>query len=388
MSLPVGWERKKLSDFILLQRGFDLPNKKRRPGNYKVISAGDVHGWHNEYRVSGPGFTIGRVTNIGRPTWSEEDFWPLNTTLYAKDLFGNDVKFAYYWFLGTDLSGYNSGSVQPTLNRNYIVNVPIDVPPVIEQQAIAATLGALDDKIESNRRTLNILFELTNEIAKKMLSENELKVHELGELVAFNKSSIKTGQFAEIDYIDIKSVGQGNIESMIHYRFADAPSRARRMLHDGDVIYSTVRPERQAFSPIFMPEPNLIVSTGFAVMSPKEKIGTSFLTYIAGSESFAKYLASAASGSAYPAVSVSAMGKYRVSLPANTTILDLYEQMTLPMRRLGAQLLKESQQVESLRDALLPELMSGRICVPEAQEAIAEVIPEEDDEHASKTSRG
>ena len=55
MSLPVGWERKKLSDFILLQRGFDLPNKKRRPGNYKVISAGDVHGWHNEYRVSGPG---------------------------------------------------------------------------------------------------------------------------------------------------------------------------------------------------------------------------------------------------------------------------------------------------------------------------------------------
>ena len=58
------------------------------------------------------------------------------------------------------------------------------------------------------------------------------------------------------------------------------------------------------------------------------------------------------------------------------------------MRRLGAQLLKESQQVESLRDALLPELMSGRICVPEAQEAIAEVIPEEDGEHASKTSRG
>lgn len=273
------------------------------------------------------------------------------------------------------LSSFIEGSALPYLRQADLLKIEVSIPSLSEQRGIAATLGALDDKIESNRRTLNILFELTNEIAKKMLSENELKVHELGELVAFNKSSIKTGQFAEIDYIDIKSVGQGNIESMIHYRFADAPSRARRMLHDGDVIYSTVRPERQAFSPIFMPEPNLIVSTGFAVMSPKEKIGTSFLTYIAGSESFAKYLASAASGSAYPAVSVSAMGKYRVSLPANTTILDLYEQMTLPMRRLGAQLLKESQQVESLRDALLPELVSGRIRVPEAQEAIDEVIP-------------
>ena len=273
------------------------------------------------------------------------------------------------------LSSFIEGSALPYLRQADLLKIEVSIPSLSEQRGIAATLGALDDKIESNRRTLNILFELTNEIAKKMLSENELKVHELGELVAFNKSSIKTGQFAEIDYIDIKSVGQGNIESMIHYRFADAPSRARRMLHDGDVIYSTVRPERQAFSPIFMPEPNLIVSTGFAVMSPKEKIGTSFLTYIAGSESFAKYLASAASGSAYPAVSVSAMGKYRVSLQANTTILDLYEQMTLPMRRLGAQLLKESQQVESLRDALLPELVSGRIRVPEAQEAIDEVIP-------------
>jgi putative hsdS-like DNA methylase len=51
-------------------------------------------------------------------------------------------------------------------------------------------------------------------------------------------------------------------------------------------------------------------------------------------------------------------------------------------------LAQENLTLESLRDALLPELMSGRICVPEAQEAIAEVIPEEDDEHASKTSRG
>lgn len=152
MTYPTTWTQSTLSEFIELQRGFDLPHRLRKPGPFKVLSSGEAHGWHNEAKVAAPGFVVGRATNIGRPTWSDDDFWPLNTTLFARDFRGNDPKFAYYWFLGNDLSAYNSGSVQPMLNRNYIANVPINIPPVAEQRAIAATLGALDDKIESNRQ--------------------------------------------------------------------------------------------------------------------------------------------------------------------------------------------------------------------------------------------
>lgn len=152
MTHPAAWTQSTLSEFIELQRGFDLPRRLRKTGPFRVLSSGEAHGWHNEAKVSAPGFVVGRATNIGRPTWSDDDFWPLNTTLFAKDFKGNDPKFAYYWFLGNDLSAYNSGSVQPMLNRNYIANVPISIPPLAEQRAIAATLGALDDKIESNRR--------------------------------------------------------------------------------------------------------------------------------------------------------------------------------------------------------------------------------------------
>lgn len=162
MTLTVGWTRMPLSEFIVLQRGFDLPRGKRVPGSYKVLSSGEASGWHNEGPVKGPGFVVGRATNIGRPTWSEMDYWPLNTVLYAKDFRGNDPKFAYYWFLSNDLTAYNSGSVQPMLNRNYIANIPIDVPPLPEQRGIATTLGALDDKIGSNRRAAGLILDVAD----------------------------------------------------------------------------------------------------------------------------------------------------------------------------------------------------------------------------------
>lgn len=74
MSIPHGWKTRTLAEFIELQRGFDLPHHTRRPGPYKVVSSGEAHGWHDEWKVTGPGFVVGRATNIGRPTWSDEDF--------------------------------------------------------------------------------------------------------------------------------------------------------------------------------------------------------------------------------------------------------------------------------------------------------------------------
>ena len=79
------------------------------------------------------------------------DYWPLNTALYVTDFHGNNQRFAYYFLKQFDFRSYNSGSAQPSLNRNFIHPIPIDVPPPTEQRAIAHILGALDDKIELNR---------------------------------------------------------------------------------------------------------------------------------------------------------------------------------------------------------------------------------------------
>ena len=147
------WTRMPLGDFVTLQRGHDLPEVVRRPGNKPVLGSFGVTGWHDEARSAGPGVTVGRSgASLGVVSYSPVDYWPLNTALYVTDFHGNDQLFAYYFLKQFDFLVYNSGSAQPSLNRNFIHPVPVDVPPLSEQRAIAHVLGTLDDKIELNRR--------------------------------------------------------------------------------------------------------------------------------------------------------------------------------------------------------------------------------------------
>jgi type I restriction enzyme S subunit len=89
-----------------------------------------------------------------------------------------------------------------------------------------------------------------------------------------------TDQDYEMDYVDIGSVSLGaGIEKIEHFSFKEAPSRARRIVRDGDVIVSTVRTYLKAIAPITAPPENLIVSTGFAVVRPKPALFSGFAKY-------------------------------------------------------------------------------------------------------------
>ena len=147
------WKPMTLGEFTTLQRGHDLPEERRRIGQIPILGSFGITGWHDEARAAGPGVTVGRSgASFGVVSYSSIPYWPLNTALYVKDFHGNDERFAYYLLKTFDFKRYNSGSAQPSLNRNYIHPIRIDVPPLSEQKAIAHILGTLDDKIELNRR--------------------------------------------------------------------------------------------------------------------------------------------------------------------------------------------------------------------------------------------
>lgn len=115
-----------------------------------------------------------------------------------------------------------------------------------------------------------------------------------------------TAKDAEIQYIDIGSVSAVNgiykIETMI---FKDAPSRARRIVRDGDVIVSTVRTYLEAIAPINNPPENLIVSTGFAVIRPNQYLYKSFASYCLRAKGFIKEVVARSVGVSYPAINSS-----------------------------------------------------------------------------------
>jgi type I restriction enzyme S subunit len=147
------WRETTLGKFVSLQRGHDLTDAERRRGTVPVIGAAGQNGFHDTPLARGPGIVVGRSgASFGQVYYCETDYWPHNTGLYVTDFLGNDPRFAFYFLKALDFSRYNSGSAQPSLNRNFIYPIEVQVPPLDEQRAIAHILGTLDDKIELNRR--------------------------------------------------------------------------------------------------------------------------------------------------------------------------------------------------------------------------------------------
>ncbi|MEI7462225.1 MAG: restriction endonuclease subunit S [Pirellula sp.] len=147
------WRELTLGEMIRLQRGHDLTDPQRTVGEVPVFGSAGLNGYHGVSRVKGPGVVIGRSgASFGKVHFSSRDYWPHNTALYVTDFLGNDELFTFHFLQTVDFSSFNSGSAQPSLNRNHIYLMPVRVPPLMEQRAIAHILGSLDDKIELNRR--------------------------------------------------------------------------------------------------------------------------------------------------------------------------------------------------------------------------------------------
>lgn len=139
-------------------------------------------------------------------------------------------------------------------------------------------------------------------------------------------SAIKTNQvsvdaaypFQEILYLDTGSITKGKIDELQSLSISSAPSRAKRLVKDGDIVYSTVRPIQRHYGYIQNPPANLVVSTGFAVITcDNKKLDSKFLYYYLSSDSIVEELdiIAEASTSTYPSLKPSDIEKLTACLP-------------------------------------------------------------------------
>lgn len=142
----------KIGDLLTLQRGFDITKKEQTDGPIPVISSGGIASYHNMSMVKGPGVVIGRKGTLGTVFYVKSDYWPHDTTLWVKDFKGNCVEFIYYFLKALPLEKLDSGSTNPTLNRNIVHQLKAPLPTLHEQRKIAEILSVLDAKIELNNQ--------------------------------------------------------------------------------------------------------------------------------------------------------------------------------------------------------------------------------------------
>jgi len=145
----------------------------------------------------------------------------------------------------------------------------------------------------------------------------------IGDIVEINSESLKKGHsLTVIEYLDTSSVTENNFDNTEILDARNAPSRAKRMVQDQDIVISTVRPNLKHYGFIENPKSNLIVSTGFAVIRCKtELVEPRYMYYFLSLTSTTNYLSTIADGSTstYPSIKPSVISELNISLPALPT---------------------------------------------------------------------
>ena len=148
----------------------------------------------------------------------------------------------------------------------------------------------------------------------------EMILYTLGDIV-----NVNTAQYSPKDtwikalYLDTGNITENKIDKIQEFDCSSLPSRARRKVKHGDIIYSTVRPNQKHYGYITNPAKNLLVSTGFTVLSPhKDLTDSKFIYYWLSQNKIVAYLHNLAeqSVSAYPSIKASDICELEIKLPS------------------------------------------------------------------------
>ena len=164
----------------------------------------------------------------------------------------------------------------------------------------------------------------------------------------------------EVEYVDLANTKWGRIESTQHFSWEEAPSRAMRILRAGDTIVGTVRPGNGSYS--FIGDDGLTGSTGFAVLRPTHSRYRELVYLAATTSENIGHLARRADGAAYPAVRPAVVAETQVVMPASgNTALDCFATIVEPILNRIESNKTDNHALQAQRDALLPQLVSGRV---------------------------
>lgn len=204
------------------------------------------------------------------------------------------------------------GGLSPTINWKDIAKQEFLLPPKAEQKRLAKLLWAADEMVEKEKREREKMEELYNYQIEDLF---------VGEKVTFGNCaninertlSAKTPNDYKFHYIDIASiVSPKRLGPLTEYSFADAPSRARRIVKQNDIVLSLVRPYLKSFVQVKSNQDNLIASTGTAVVSAKSENSTDFLFHMLFSKAFMAFCENRMNGTNYPAITPADLADFQI----------------------------------------------------------------------------
>ena len=169
----------------------------------------------------------------------------------------------------------------------------------------------------------------------------------------------------EFDYVDIGSVSfEKGIFKTEHYKFGDAPSRARRRAKYGDLVMSTVRTYLRAIDVIDTEEKaNYIYSTGFAILTPESHIAYKFLSYVSKSQCFLEQVTTLSRGINYPSINSTDLMTIAISHPPLTEQQVIADYLDVKCADIDSLIQTKQSKIDSLKEykkSIIYEYVTGK----------------------------
>jgi type I restriction enzyme S subunit len=147
------WEAKKLGKILTIGSGKDYKHLEK--GDIPVFGTGGLMTYVNSFLYDGETVCIGRKGTIDKPMYYNGKIWTVDTLFYSHSFLNTVPKFVFYIFKMINWKEYNEASGVPSLSKNTIEKIKINIPSLPEQTKIASFLSKIDEKIEVEKQLLS-----------------------------------------------------------------------------------------------------------------------------------------------------------------------------------------------------------------------------------------
>lgn len=291
-----------------------------------------------------------------------------------------DGRYLFYILRGGDarhqLLSRATGTTVSGIRQSELVKVQLDLPPIEEQRSVAATLGALDDKIESNRRIARLTLDLAEaRYLEASRGASTVSLKEAGRWLSGGTPSTTQpeywgGSLPWISAASLKSFFVGNSERCLTKAGADA---ATNVVPAGTVLFVVRGMSLKTEFRFGVAQRDVAFGQDCKAILPEVPSSVLAMALRTTRDEILDLVDEAGHGTGR--LSTDLLEQHPVRVPDDSSIINMLDGLVTR----GALAQRESARLANLRDTLLSELLSGRIRVPEAANAIAHELPEMED---------
>lgn len=383
---PSEWQVMRIGDLFEAKAG----------GDYDPSSSSDVRDNRYPYPIYANGLTqqglygfsnyaeepSGSITVTGRGTlgqafYRDTPFVAIGRLIVLKPKISIDARFfCEYINYGIEFAIESTGV--PQLTAPQISNYLIPIPPKPEQRAIAQALSDVDgllnalEALIAKKRAIKqaVMQQLLTGRTRLLEFSGAWEMKRLGDVSDIDPENFTTNTNPnyKFNYISLEQVDSGKLLGYSEEIFQTAPSRARRILRNGDVLMSTVRPNLMAHFFFQDQIPNAVCSTGFAVLRAKRNLSHPYFLFVqlfskGVNDQITKILA----GSNYPAINSRDVKLIEIPCPPQVSEQHAIASVLSDMDSEIAALEQRRDKTRAIKQGMMQELLTGRVRLSESR---------------------